>query len=173
MKYIALAFLACFAALPLYAELPLGKVPPVVTLSGKRGGRLDGTAWSSAELKGKVYILFYVDPDEKDLNEHVSQRLAREKHARKKVGSVAIINMDATWMPNFAIESALKEKQEKYKDTIYVKDFEKVLVKGWNLADDSNDIVAFDSFGKVIFSKDGKLSEEEIEELLRTVRQHI
>ena len=41
--------------------------------------------------------------------------------------------MDATWLPNFAISSALEEKQEKYPNAIYVRDYDKILVKEWNL----------------------------------------
>ena len=55
------------------AELPIGEIPPKVVLKGDLGGRLDGTQWSSEELVSeKVIVLFYVDPDESELNNHVS-----------------------------------------------------------------------------------------------------
>ena len=58
------------------AELPIGEIPPKVVLKGDLGGRLDGTQWSSEELvSGKVIVLFYVDPDESELNNHVSDAL--------------------------------------------------------------------------------------------------
>ena len=155
------------------AGAELGQVSPKVELKDKLGGRLDGTPWSSEELKGKVHVLFYVDPDEKDTNNDTSEALDKEKFPREKFQSVAIINMAATFMPNFLISSSLKEKQEKYPRTIYVRDYKKVLVKEWKLGDDSSDVLAFDKEGKVIFRKDGKLTPEEIQELLKVIKENL
>jgi len=118
-----------------WAEVQMGQVPPLVELKEKLGGRLDGTPWSSDEMKGKVHVLFYVDPDKKDLNNGASEALAAENFSLDKYQSVRIINMAATWLPNFAISSSLEEKQKKYPNTIYVRDYKKVLVNEWNIAE--------------------------------------
>jgi len=85
------------------AELPIGEIPPKVVLKGDLGGRLDGTQWSSEELvSGKVIVLFYVDPDESELNNHVSDALKAENYPKEKYGSIGMANMAATWLPNIA-----------------------------------------------------------------------
>jgi hypothetical protein len=62
-----------------WAGLEIGKVPDRITLKDKSGGRLDGTPWSSQELKGtKVSVIFYVDPDEKDLNNDAGEAVKKE-----------------------------------------------------------------------------------------------
>jgi uncharacterized protein len=48
-----------------------------------------------------------------------------------------------------------------------------VLVQQWKLADDSNDVVAFDKSGKVIFRKDGKLTPEEIQKLIKAIKDNL
>ena len=151
----------------------IGEIPPKVELKEKLGGRLDGKPWSSEELQGKVHVLFYVDPDEKDTNNDASDALDREKFSSDKFQSVGIINMAATWLPNFAISSALKDKQKRYPKTIYVRDYKKVLVNTWKIADDSSNVLAFDKQGKLIFRKDGKLTTEEIQRLIKVVRDHL
>ncbi len=153
--------------------IEMGAIPPKAELKEKLGGRLDGTPWSSAELQGKVSVLFYVDPDEKDTNNDASDALDREKFPSEKFQAFGIINMAATWLPNFAISSALKDKQKRYPKTIYVRDYKKVLVKEWNIADDSSDVLVFDKKGELIFRKDGKLSAAEIQTLLKTIREHL
>ncbi|MBI5602942.1 MAG: transcriptional regulator [Deltaproteobacteria bacterium] len=153
--------------------LEIGEVPPKVELKEKLGGRLDGKPWSSEELQGKVCLIFYVDPDEKDTNNPASEALDREKFPAEKFQSFGIINMAATWLPNFAISSALEEKQKKYPKTIYVRDYKKVLVHAWKIADDSSDVLAFDKKGKLIFRKDGKLNNEEIQKLVKTIRDNL
>ena len=158
---------------PVAQAIEIGEIPPKVELKENLGGRLNGTPWSSAELQGKVYVLFYVDPDEKDTNNEASDALDREKFPSEKFQSVGIINMAATWLPNFAISSALKDKQKRYPKTIYVRDYKKVLVNAWKIADDSSNVLAFDKKGKLIFRKDGKLTAEEIQTLLKVIRDHL
>jgi YtfJ family uncharacterized protein len=170
MKKIILALLLiavqCMA-------LELGKVPSKVIIDGDNGGKTDGTAWSSSMLKGKIYTVFYVDPDEKDLNNALADAIKAKKFDRKKVNSVAIVNLAATWLPNAIIESKLKEKQKKFPHTIYVKDKKKVLVQKWDLADDNSDILIFDKEGKLIYKKFGKVSDKEISEVIALIEKNI
>jgi len=162
-----------FLAPQMVQAIELGQVPPKVELLENLGGRLDGTAWRSDELKGKVHVLFYVDPDEKDTNNDASEALDREKFPAEKFQSVAIINMAATWMPNFAISMSIEDKQKRYPRTIYVRDYKKVLVDAWKMADDSSNILAFDQQGKLIFRKDGKLSPDDIQKLIKAIKDHL
>jgi len=153
--------------------IEIGEVPPKVELKEKLGGRLDGKPWSSEELQGKVHVLFYVDPDEKDTNNPASDAIDKEKFPEDKFHSYGVINMAATWMPNFLLNSALKEKQERYPKTTYVRDYKKVLVKAWKIADDSSDVLAFDKKGNLIFKKEGKLNAVEIQRLIKAIRDHL
>ena len=165
--------LAVFLINQVVQAIEIGEIPPKVELKEKLGGRLDQKPWSSEELKGKVHVLFYVDPDEKDTNNDASEALDKEKFPGDKFQSVGIINMAATWLPNFAISSAIKDKQKLYPKTIYVRDYKKVLVNAWKIADDSSNVLAFDKHGKLIFRKDGKLTAEEIQMLIKVIRDHL
>ncbi|HUL31756.1 MAG TPA: YtfJ family protein [Thermodesulfobacteriota bacterium] len=153
--------------------IDIGEIPPKVELKEKLGGRLDGPPWGSEELRGKVHVLFYVDPDEKDTNNDASEALDKEDFPTDKFQSVGIVNMAATWLPNFAIFSSLKDKQKRYPRTLYVRDYKKVLVGAWKIADDSSDVLAFDKQGKLIFRKDGKLTRGEIQALIKAIRDHL
>jgi len=171
---IGLIFVLAVAFLNQPAQaIEMGAIPPKAELKEKLGGRLDGKPWSSAELQGKVSVLFYVDPDEKDTNNDASEALNAEKFPSDKYQSFGIINMAATWKPNFAISSALKDKQKRYPKTIYVRDYKKVLVKAWNIADDSSDVLVFDKKGVLIFRKDGKLTAAEIQTLIKVIRDYL
>ena len=165
--------LATFLISQAALAVEIGEVPPKVELKEKLGGRLDETPWSSEELRGKVHVLFYVDPDEKDTNNEASEALDKEKFPGDKFQSVGIINMAASWLPNFAISSSLKDKQKRYPRTIYVRDYKKVLVNAWKIADDSSNVLAFDKQGKLIFRKEGKLTTEEIQKLIKAIRDRL
>ena len=170
MKKIVLGFLLLAGS---SLAVVLGEVPSTVSLDGKNGGKTDGAAWSSEMLKGKVHVVFYVDPDKKDLNKSLTQALKKRHFNRKKYASVAIINLAATWMPNVLIESKLKSKQKEFPDTTYVKDKKKVLVNKWKLADDNSDILIFDKKGKLIYKKFGKLSDKEIISVLALIEKNL
>jgi len=153
--------------------LTVGTTLPSATLENEQGGKLDGSAFNSDALRGKVYVVFYVDPDEKDLNNPLSDALKAEAFDRSKYGSVAIINMDATWLPNFAIASSLEKKQEKFPDTLYVKDLKKILVDQWDIADDNSDIILLDQKGTVLYLYEGALEQDEIDKLITLIKEHL
>ncbi|MGA3113265.1 MAG: YtfJ family protein [Syntrophobacteraceae bacterium] len=157
---------------PVWA-LEFGEPPPKVELKDKLGGRLDAKPWSSDELQGKLSVIFYVSPDEKDTNNPASEALDKEKFPADRFRSYGIINMAASMLPNFIINSALKEKQERYPKTIYVRDYKKVLVNAWEIADHSSNVMVFDKKGTLIFRKDGKLTAEEIQKLIKTIRDNL
>ncbi len=156
-----------------FAELPLNSKPAPVELSGKCGGRLDGTPWSSSEITGKVYSVYYIDPDEADLNEPLFTALKAEGYPLDKVQSVAIINMKATWLPGPVLSMALKRKQKKYPRTLYIKDNCRTMVQAWNCTDHSSDIMLFNQQGEVLFSKDGQLTGDEIQTMIDLTWKYI
>ena len=81
--------------------------------------------------------------------------------------------MDATWLPNLAINIKLKSKQEEYKSTVYVKDLEKTLVKKWGLSDDNSDVMLFGKDGKVLYSIDGKFTDAQAQEIIQAVKDNL
>lgn len=173
MKSFIPTLLLCALALSLTAQPSKGKTLPLVELSGKDGGRVTGQDWSSREIKGKVWTLMYVDPDEKDVNEHVEQALKKENFPRDRYGSIAMINAAATWKPDAVIKSVLKGKQKDYPDTIYAMDRNSSLVKKWQLYDDNYHVLTFDKEGRVLYSKAGKLSDADIAELIAIIRANL
>lgn len=173
MKRIVLALSLALPAPAVLAAPAPGKPLPAVSLEGKAGGRVDGSPWSSAELTGKVHVLFYVDPDQRKLNDHVADALKAERFDRARYGSVAVINLAASWLPNAILESSLEEKQKEFPDTVYVRDRRKALVERWGLADHSNDVLALDREGRVIFYRAGRVDEAGVAELIRAVRENL
>ena len=160
-----------FAPIVSNAEIPVGSTPKTIVLQGEQGKLVDGgVPWKSDLFRGFVTILFYVDPDESDLNNAASEALKDANLPADQVRSVAVINMDATLLPNFLIQGKLEDKQKEYQNTLYVMDYKKVLVNEWGLGDHNNDVVIFDKQGKVLFSVDGQLNDSQIKQMLAAVK---
>ena len=172
MKLITI-FLLLLAALNLHA-LTVGEIPKEVSLSGDNGGLAsNGELWSSSSLKDKIFVMFYVDPDEKGVNEHYSKALKAKKYNKNNFASIAIVNLDATWKPNFIIESLLKSKQEEFPNTLYVKDKNRVLVKEWEVGDDASNVLVFSKMGKLLFYKSGAMSEEDMQKSFKIIEENL
>ncbi len=167
-KFFFLASLTCV----LFA-MDIGKPLPDVRLTGEAGGCIDGKPFDSQKLRGKVRLIVYSDPDKRDLNEAFFRRVKALHLDRTRYGSVAIINMAATWLPNFVLEAILKKKQKEYPDTLYVKDMHKAIVKAWDVADENQDIIITDKEGRVLFYKVGKLLPAEQERAIAILREQL
>jgi predicted transcriptional regulator len=174
VRHIAVGVLLTGASLA-HATLPMGQSAPVVEFKGDAGGTVDGKAWSSANLAsaGKVHLLVYSTVGEKDTNNEATEAIHNAEFPKDKFATVAVINMKSSWQPNFLIDKAIKEKQARYTTTTYVRDLNRALVEQWKLADKSNNILVFDKAGKVVFSVDGKLSKEQQESLMSTIRSSL
>jgi predicted transcriptional regulator len=155
------------------ATMAVGSKPAPVTIQGDDGGLLNGKPWSSDMIKGKVWALFYVDPDKRNANEELETTLQKENFPKDKYGSIGMINMAATWLPNAAIASSLEDKQEKYPDTVYVKDLNKVMVDKWKLTDDEYVVVVFDKQGTVVYAKDGEFGKSDIQAMIAVIRANL
>ena len=169
MKKVSISIFLVLLSVGLFATLPVGQNVPQLDLAGDAGGRVDDTAWSSSELVGKVWVVVHADPDESDMNNTATEALKAKDYPDEFYGSTAIINMAATWKPNFAIDMILSGKQEDYPSTVYVRDIHNKVGKVWGLADDSNNICVIDPSGKVIFSVDGQLSAADIEKMISLI----
>jgi len=156
----------CFA-------LELGQSGLEVELSGNNGGLINGKPWKSLMLKGKVSVLFYVDPDSVDSNEEFAKKLQAQKFNKTKIQSIAIVNLGATWIPNFLIEQRMQSRQEEFPEAIYVADTTSYLMKKWGFKEDSTDVFIFDKKGVLIYKKFGKLSVKEIEEVIGLIKKVI
>ena len=66
-----------------------------------------------------------------------------------------------------------EHKQEEYKNTIYVRDLKKILVKEWGLTDDSSDVMVFGKNGEVLYSVDGKFTDNQVKEIIKVVKENL
>lgn len=180
MAYASRALFLLLAALSaafssgssLAAELGMGATPPEFKLEGEKGGKVDGSAWDYKEFVGKVQLIFYVDPDEKKAGEELEDALKAEDFSRDQIHSTAIVNMDATGLPNFMIEMTLSSKQKKFPTTTYAKDFKKHLVKEWGLTDDAYNFIILNKKGELIYKKTGKPKPEEIKSIIELIKKN-
>jgi predicted transcriptional regulator len=99
----------------------------------------------------QVIIIFYTDPDEKDVNDPLSNAIKAKKYPKDKYTAVGIGNCADTWLPNSAIRMGTRQKEKQYPGSVILLDIDRVLSKAWNL-NDCNDKGVF-----IIIGKDQKI----------------
>ncbi len=167
--------LITFAVASLFAEVDMEKSLSAITLEGDNGSYYTGEAWGSSMLKGKTTMLMYVDPDEKSKGEIFKPTIeAFEKDLDfNKFQILVILNLDATWKPDFVIRSLMKSKLTDYPKRIYILDTNSVLVKEWGLTDNEYNTLVINDESKVIYSHSGKWKEGEIDKINVLIRSEV
>lgn len=83
---------------------------------------------------------------------------------------VVIVNLKATWIPKFVIESELKKEQKREPDVVFVVDREKRVLKEWGLKDDSSSVLIFDKRGVLVYEFAGKMGEVEAAKVVALIK---
>lgn len=170
MKKIGLIFL--ITVLQLFA-FEFGEKMPYIELVDDNGEYLDTSKWKSTDMDAKVNIVFYVDPDLKDLNDDFAKALQKLHLSSPELKVFVIVNMQASWIPNVLIDSVLKSKQKEFPEAYYVKDNNRALVAQWGAKDDDYHIFIVNRQKNKLFSYAGKVTPSLSKELLREIKDEL
>lgn len=117
----------------------------------------------------------YVDPDEKNKGEVFKPTIeAFERDLDfDKFQILVILNLNATWKPDFVIRSLMKSKLTDYPKRTYILDTNSVLVKEWGLTDNEYNTLVINDESKVIYSHSGRWKEGEIDKINVLIRSEV
>ncbi len=128
----------------LAAELKVGDKAPDFKQQDPTGKEY---SLEDPRFKGKVLYIAYVDPDEKDTNNHVEDALKKERDSggldKARYEGLGFANLKATNLPNFIIKALIKSKQEKTGAVILL-DYDYTILNLWGLKNDSSEVVVLD-----------------------------
>ena len=152
------------------AELKVGDKAPDFKLKDSTGKEY---SLASPDFEGRVISIFYVDPDEKDMNVHVEDALLKDTGLDRKTRykGLGITNMKATALPNFLIKKIIKSKQEKT-GAIILLDYDYTILNLWGLQNDSSNVVIMDKERICRYIYKGKLPPEEVAKVIEIIKEY-
>lgn len=152
------------------AELKVGDKAPDFKLKDSTGKEF---SLASPDFEGRVMSIFYVDPDEKDMNVHVEDALLKDPGLDRKTRykGLGITNMKATALPNFLIKGIVKSKQEKT-GAIILLDDDYTILNLWGLQNDSSNVVIVDKERICRYLYKGKLPPEEVAKVIEIIKEY-
>jgi len=108
----------------------------------------DDKQYTMQDWAGKVLLINYNDPDEKDTNDHFNDAIkAKVKEGILKETAfkgIGIADCRASWKPDSLIRSFGAAAAEKYK-TVILFDYNASLREAWGLKDDSANVILLDT----------------------------
>jgi len=154
------------------AELKVGEKAPDFKLSDSTGKEY---SLADPHFKGKVLYIAYVDPDEKDTNNHVEDALKKEKESgaldKTRYEGFGIVNLKASGLLNFIIKASIKSKQEKT-GAIILLDYDYAILNLWGVKNDSSDVVVLDKERICRYLYNGKLPQEELVKMMQIIKEY-
>ncbi len=154
----------------LAAELKVGDKAAGFKLQDSTGKEY---SLDSPDFKGRVMSIFYVDPDEKDMNSHVEDALLKDPGLDRKVTykGLGITNLKASVLPNFIIKGVIKSKQEKTGAVILL-DYDYTILNLWGLKNDSSNLVILDKERICRYIYKEKLPPEEVAKAIAIIKEY-
>ncbi|MBW1981455.1 MAG: hypothetical protein JRJ12_09550 [Deltaproteobacteria bacterium] len=130
---------------------------------------------NSPVFQNKVLSIFYVDPDEADLNEHISEALKKAADQgildRRHYKGFGITNLKATWKPNFIIKAIVKRKKKKY-GTIILLDYDYTILNLWGLENDTSNLVILDKNRICRYLHKGRVPEADLAAIIKIIKKY-
>ncbi len=169
--------LAATAASPLFA-LETGTSLPEISIESKGEILLEGdtvsyTAWHSSQLKGKIRTLQHIAgrTSAKEINQPFIDALKTAQLSPEHYQTTTIINVDdAIFGSSSIVSNKAESKKAEYPHSSIVIDEKSSAIKPWGLKHKGSAIIILDRQGRILFFKDGKMSETEIQETLALIK---
>ena len=152
------------------AELKVGDRAPDFTLKDSTG---KDYTMETPPYKGKVISVFYVDPDEKDLNLHLEDALQTDPGLErdKNYKGLGIADLKSTIKPNFILKVIVKNKQEKT-GAIVLLDYDWTVLNLWGMAKDSSTVVILDKERICRYIYKGRIPGEDIPKIIQIIKDY-
>jgi len=134
--------------------------------------------WSSKsfESKGKVQVVQYVAASRGAVrqNKPFTDALLEKQISSEKLDATVIVNMaDTMAFAKGYVANKLVKNKIKRQAVNFVIDDDGVGLQRWGMKHQSFAIIVLDASGKVLFAKDGPLSENEIEYAIKLIENQI
>jgi predicted transcriptional regulator len=130
----------------------------------------EGKDFSMASWDGRVLLINYVDPDESDLNEHISDAMKKAKDQGllkdETYKGIGIADCKATWKPDALIRTIAGKKAKKF-NTVILFDYDATLRAAWGLEVDTSNIILLDKNRVVRVIVRGKVPESEVASIVQ------
>lgn len=131
-------------------------------------------SWNSAKLPGKVRVIQHMAgrSSAKALNAPLIEAIVKAKLPHNTYQTTTIINTDdAIIGTGIFVRNSIESGKKEFPWSQVIVDSKGVVKKAWDLKPQSSAIVVLDKTGAVQFAKEGKLTPEEVQQVVDLLHQ--
>ncbi|MBW3697444.1 YtfJ family protein [Vibrio sp. T187] len=172
------------ATSPLLANahnLTVGQTVPAVKVSAHGEIVLNDNdtayqAWATEQLLGKVRVIQAIAgrSSSKEMNAPLMAAITASKFDAENYQTTTVINQDdSIWGTGSFVKSSAESSKQEFPWSSMVVDEEGEVAKAWDLQEESSAIIVQDKQGKVLFVKEGSLSEDEVNQVIKLIAANI
>lgn len=170
-------------AINLYSALQTGQSLPILDI--QVGGEIQVNdkgvirrPWSSTcfDSKGKVQLVQYVAANfgVRGQNKTFADTLIKKRFTSEQLSTTVIVNMaDTMELAKGMILRKVAKNKAKHQSIDFVIDDNGVGLQRWGMKNKSNAVIVLDADGKILFAKDGPLSDFEIESAIELIENQM
>ncbi|NVD07617.1 YtfJ family protein [Vibrio sp. JPW-9-11-11] len=181
IKTLLALVIACSPSFAFAHNITLGQSVPEVEVTAYGEVTLNGDdtsfqTWSSQDMLGKVRVIQAIAgrSSAKEMNAALMSAITDAQFAKQSYQTTTIINQDdAVWGTGSFVKSSAQDSKKEFPWSSIILDEEGSVAQTWQLAEESSAIIVQDKQGKVLFVKEGALNQQEIEQVLTLIKQHI
>lgn len=149
-------------------------------MTHKEGTDIDYRPWSSSELTGRIRTVYHLAAriGMDDINAHYIDAIIAgdldEDLPDSPYQTVTILNTDdALWGTSGLAKSRMEDSQKTYPYAGYVIDDEGRALEAWGLQPKNSAVIIIDADGKVLWFKEGKLTDAEVTEAVGLIKEKL
>ncbi|WP_394249365.1 YtfJ family protein [Vibrio profundi] len=172
------------ATTPLLANahnLTVGQPVPAVAVSSHgeitlQNKETNYQAWETKQLLGKVRVIQAIAgrSSSKELNAPLMAAITASKFDEANYQTTTVINQDdAIWGTGSFVKSSAESSKQEFPWSSMVVDEDGKVAQAWELQEESSAIIVQDKQGTVLFVKEGALSEDEVNTVIKLIAANI
>ncbi|MGB1320054.1 MAG: YtfJ family protein [Vibrio gallaecicus] len=168
-------------ASPLFANahnLSVGGSVPTVEVNSYgeiilKEGNTDYQTWSTNALLGKVRVIQAIAgrSSSKEMNAPLMAAITAAKFSENDYQTTTVINQDdSIWGTGSFVKSSAEDSKEEFPWSSMILDEDGQVASSWALQEESSAIIVQDKQGKILFVKEGSLTETEISSVISLIK---
>ncbi|MGR5119394.1 YtfJ family protein [Vibrio astriarenae] len=133
-------------------------------------------SWNTEQMLGKVRVIQAIAGRSaaKEMNAPLMAAITAADFAEDSYQTTTIINQDdALWGTGSFVKSSAEDSKKEFPWSSMVLDSDGLAANAWQLEEKSSAIIVQDKQGKILFIKEGALSEEEIQQVLSLIQKNV
>ncbi|HEI8867863.1 YtfJ family protein [Serratia sp. AKBS12] len=130
--------------------------------------------WNSGQLSGKVRVIQHIAgrSSAKEMNDPLIEAIKQAKLPRDRYQTTTIVNTDDALVGTaMFVRSSIEDSKQEFPWSQFIVDSNGNVRKAWDLQPGGSAIIVLDKQGKIQFAKDGKLTAEEVQQVMNKLHQ--